>query len=153
MAKMRVHELAKEIDKNNKDVLDVLQANGVNVQSPLSVIDEAQADMVRRAYAPKPEKTEAPAEEKKEEQAVPKKRITAVFRSQNSSQAGQEQRPPSGSSRSGKTGPGNTSCRCRTEARYKTGRSPSGHEGSAHRREQRQKRRQQVPRRKYRRQQ
>ena len=70
MAKMRVHELAKEIDKNNKDVLDVLQANGVNVQSPLSVIDEAQADMVRRAYAPKPEKTEAPAEEKKEEQAV-----------------------------------------------------------------------------------
>ena len=82
MAKMRVHELAKEIDKNNKDVLDVLQANGVNVQSPLSVIDEAQADMVRRAYAPKPEKTEAPAEEKKEEQAVPKKRITAVFRSQ-----------------------------------------------------------------------
>lgn len=93
MAKMRVHELAKEIDKNNKDVLDVLQANGVNVQSPLSVIDEAQADMVRRAYAPKPEKTEAPAEEKKEEQAVPKKRITAVFRSQNSSQAGRSKGP------------------------------------------------------------
>ena len=52
MAKMRVHELAKELDKNNKDILDVLQANGVNVQSPLSVIDEGQADMVRRAYAP-----------------------------------------------------------------------------------------------------
>ena len=33
MAKMRVHELAKEIDKNNKDVLDVLQANGVNVHN------------------------------------------------------------------------------------------------------------------------
>ena len=84
MAKMRVHELAKEIDKNNKDVLDVLQANGVNVQSPLSVIDEAQADMVRRAYAPKPE----PKPEPKQEEAAPKKRITAVFRSQNSSQAG-----------------------------------------------------------------
>ena len=88
-----LYDMAKEIDKNNKDVLDVLQANGVNVQSPLSVIDEAQADMVRRAYAPKPEKTEAPAEEKKEEQAVPKKRITAVFRSQNSSQAGRSKGP------------------------------------------------------------
>ncbi len=84
MAKMRVHELAKELDKNNKDILDVLQANGVNVQSPLSVIDEGQADMVRRAYAP----PAPPKEEPKAEAAAPKKRITAVFRSQNSSQAG-----------------------------------------------------------------
>ncbi len=83
MAKMRVHELAKELDKNNKDILDVLQANGVNVQSPLSVIDEGQADMVRRAYAPP-----APPKEEPKEPAAPKKRITAVFRSQNSSQAG-----------------------------------------------------------------
>ena len=89
MAKMRVHELAKEIDKNNKDVLDVLQANGVNVQSPLSVIDEDQADIVRQAYAPKPvPKPEPKPEPKAESEAAPKKRITAVFRSQNSSQAG-----------------------------------------------------------------
>ncbi len=87
MAKMRVHELAKEIDKNNKDVLDVLQANGVNVQSPLSVIDEDQADIVRQAYAPKPVPKPEP-EPKPEAEAAPKKRITAVFRSQNSSQAG-----------------------------------------------------------------
>ncbi|QNM05287.1 translation initiation factor IF-2 [Qiania dongpingensis] len=105
MAKMRVHELAKEIDKNNKDILDVLQANGVNVQSPLSVIDEAQADMVRRAYSPKPEPQEEP---KAETEAAPKKRITAVFRSQNSSQAGRSRtgaRPAGpGTRRPGQTG-------------------------------------------------
>ena len=48
------------LDVYKRQVLDVLQANGVNVQSPLSVIDEAQADMVRRAYAPKPEPKEEP---------------------------------------------------------------------------------------------
>ena len=91
MAKMRVHELAKEIDKNNKEILDVLQANGVNVQSPLSVIDDDQADIVRQAYAPKPvpkPEPEPKPEPKPEAEAAPKKRITAVFRSQNSSQAG-----------------------------------------------------------------
>ncbi|HIZ43198.1 MAG TPA: translation initiation factor IF-2 [Firmicutes bacterium] len=106
MAKMRVHELAKEIDKNNKDVLDVLQANGVNVQSPLSVIDEAQADMVRRAYAPKQEPKE---EAKAEGDAAPKKRISAVFRSQNSSQAGRGRggaRPAGGQRRPGQSRPG-----------------------------------------------
>ncbi len=85
MIKMRVHELAKEIDKSNKEILDVLQANGVNVQSPLSVIDGEQAEMVRQVYAPTPEPKPEP--EPKQE-AAPKKRITAVFRSQNSSQAG-----------------------------------------------------------------
>ncbi|MCI9487001.1 MAG: translation initiation factor IF-2 [Lachnospiraceae bacterium] len=110
MAKMRVHELAKEIDKNNKDILDVLQANGVNVQSALSVIDEDQADIVRRAYAPKPiPKPEPEPKPKQEAEAAPKKRITAVFRSQNSSQAGKGRsgaRPagPAGMRRAGQPG-------------------------------------------------
>ena len=47
-AKIRVHELAKELGLTNKEALDLCIALGIGVKSHSSSIEEAQADRVRR---------------------------------------------------------------------------------------------------------
>jgi translation initiation factor IF-2 len=47
-AKIRVHELAKELGLTNKEALDLSVALGIGVKSHSSSIEEAQADRVRR---------------------------------------------------------------------------------------------------------
>ena len=46
---MRVSELAKELGKTSKDVLDVLQKNNQDVASHSSNVNEAQIGMVKKA--------------------------------------------------------------------------------------------------------
>lgn len=85
MAKIRIHELAKELDKQSKDILSYLQEKGIEAKSASSSIEEDAADAVRKAFsgvkataarqaAPKAEaaapKAEAPAP--KAEAAAPK---------------------------------------------------------------------------------
>jgi len=101
MAKQKIHELAKELNKSSKEVMEVLNKNGIEVKSHLSNIEDDQVEMVKRAFAPKTEtpKTEAPkAEESKAEatkaeapkaeaaktEAPKKKKIIALYNSQNS---------------------------------------------------------------------
>ena len=48
MAKMRVHELAKELNMESKDVLHRLQAAGVSVKGPMSAIESKKADFLRQ---------------------------------------------------------------------------------------------------------
>ncbi len=48
MAKIKVHELAKEIDKQSKEVIAYLQSKGVEVKVAQSVVEDAAAEMVRR---------------------------------------------------------------------------------------------------------
>ena len=80
MAK-RVHELAKELDKSNKDVLDFLAEKGHDVKSHMSVLtDEAEAQI--RGVFGKKDAAEAPADG---EEKPKKKNIIRVFRSQNAS--------------------------------------------------------------------
>ena len=63
MSKLRVHELAKELNKPNKELLDFLKAKNVDVKSHMSSLSEDQIDMVKKAMSgneAKPEKTEKP---------------------------------------------------------------------------------------------
>ena len=62
MAKIKVHELAKELDKQSKDILSFLQEKGIEAKVAQSSIDEEAAQMVRKAFGKgEPEKKEEPA--------------------------------------------------------------------------------------------
>ena len=73
---MRVHELAKEMNKTNKEVLDTLKAKNIEVTSHMSALSEKEVDEVKKTFA------ETSGEEPK------KKKIVQVFRPQNSKNAG-----------------------------------------------------------------
>lgn len=76
MAKMKVHELAKELDKKSKELIDFLQAKGYDVKVAQSSIEDEAIALVRTAFgsgkdaaAPQKEAAsgkETAAEEKKE---------------------------------------------------------------------------------------
>ncbi|MDO4278834.1 MAG: translation initiation factor IF-2 [Lachnoclostridium edouardi] len=74
---MRVNDLAKELGKTNKEILEILQNNQVDVKSHMSNISDDQIAMVKKSVGggAKPAEGEAP-----------KKKIAAVFRPQNSQQ-------------------------------------------------------------------
>lgn len=77
MSKMRVHELAKELGMDNKELMDILGKKNVEVKSHMSSLEENVVEEIRNE-AGKPEK-------KKEEDAAPKKKNLAfVIRPQNS---------------------------------------------------------------------
>ena len=89
MSKMRVYELAKELGRDNKDVINCLTANGVEVKSHMSVLEDDQVQTVRR-QVPARETVRRQAEsapaagEAKTGEAPKKKNISRVFHSQNS---------------------------------------------------------------------
>lgn len=64
MGKIRIHELAKELDKPSKDILDFLEKEGVEATNHMSSIDEADAVKVRSAFAPKKKTAEQPQQKK-----------------------------------------------------------------------------------------
>lgn len=76
MSKIRVHELAKELGKDNKEILSFLAERGIEVKSHMSSIENEQMEIVKKELG-KAEKTEASA-------APKKKNITQVFHPQNS---------------------------------------------------------------------
>ena len=85
---MRVNELAKELGKSNKEVLDILQKQNQDVKTHSSNITEEQIQMVRRAAGEKAAGADSKgAEGQSASQAeAPKKKIAAVYRPQNSQQ-------------------------------------------------------------------
>ena len=118
MAKMRVHELAKELEIESKNIVEFLKGTEHEVKTAQSGIEDAAQEMVRKKFgkkveapkaeapkveAPKAEtpkaeapKAEEPKTEKKDGAERPKKKssITAVFNAQYSKQ--QPQRRPGG---------------------------------------------------------
>lgn len=62
MAKIRIHELAKELDKQSKDILSFLQEKGVEAKSASSSVEEDVADTVRKAFGKGGAKPEAVTE-------------------------------------------------------------------------------------------
>lgn len=50
MAKIKVHELAKELDKQSKEILSFLQEKGIEAKAAQSSIEEEAAQMVRKAF-------------------------------------------------------------------------------------------------------
>ena len=92
MAKMRVHELAKELDIESKNIVEFLKGTEHEVKSVQSGIEDEAQEMVRKKFAPK---TEAPkAEGEVKERPKKKASIAAVFNPQYSKQ--QPQRRPAG---------------------------------------------------------
>jgi len=57
---MRVYELAKELDKSNHDILEALAAEGIEVKSHASSIDDHAIELVKKKFAPKSAKPEEP---------------------------------------------------------------------------------------------
>ena len=47
MSKMRVYELAKELGRDNKEIMNCLTENGMDVKSHMSVLEDAQVQTVR----------------------------------------------------------------------------------------------------------
>lgn len=121
MAKIKVHELAKELELQSKDILNFLQEKGIEAKAAQSSLEEDAAALVRKSLghkkqAPAAEKTETPTPAEKEsvkaqEEAKPaankvqepttenkgqdetkkKKKIIFVSNPQNSKMPGQRQ--------------------------------------------------------------
>ncbi len=51
MAKIKVHELAKELEKQSKEILAFLQDKGIEAKAAQSSLEEDVADMVRKAFS------------------------------------------------------------------------------------------------------
>lgn len=93
MSKIRVHELAKELGLQSKDIMNFLNTNGREVKSAQSGLEDADVVAVKKHFqkteapkaAPKSDDKKAEAS-KKEGEAKPKKKstITAVFNAQYS---------------------------------------------------------------------
>jgi len=61
MAKMKIHELAKELDVQSKDVVAYLIENGSNVKSHANNIEDKEIEMVRGKFGKKSAPAEKPA--------------------------------------------------------------------------------------------
>ena len=92
MAKFKVYELAKELDKQSKEIISFLQEKGIEVKAAQSAVEDETAEMVRKHFSgAKQEKKEEikveKAEEVKKEAAktetkgedTPKKKKNIIF--------------------------------------------------------------------------
>ena len=94
MAKVKVHELAKELNIQSKEILQYLSEQNIEVKSHMSSIEDDVIKVVKKKFAksePVKEEKAAPKAAEKEEDAHqerPKKKssITAVYNPQNSKQ-------------------------------------------------------------------
>ena len=84
MAKMKVHELAKELNVQSKDVVEYLKNNNVEVASHMSVLDEKAASMVKNKFGKKENTVKKDDGEKTAERPKKKASISAVYNPQNS---------------------------------------------------------------------
>ena len=66
MSKIRVYELAKSLDKSNKEIIGLLNDMGVEVKSHSNAITEEQAEAVRKKITGAGKESTAPQNEKKE---------------------------------------------------------------------------------------
>ena len=93
MSTIRVYELAKEVNKTNKEVLDFLKSQHIELTSHMSNVENAHADMVRANF----KKSASTAQEesgKNGDGEKPKKKLIQVFRPQNASHAPERKQKP-----------------------------------------------------------
>ena len=85
---MRVHELSKEINISNKDLIEFLSVSNPEIKSHMSSLSDADIAAAKKKFVPAaaPEKTEAKAKQATTANAetAPKKRISQVFNPQYS---------------------------------------------------------------------
>ena len=96
MSKLRVHEIARELDKTNKEVMDFLKSKNIDVKSHMSSLEDDHVSLIRSnlrkgnvaAASTDSAKPAASAEEK------PKKKLIQVFRPQNASHMPERKQKP-----------------------------------------------------------
>ncbi len=100
---MRIHEFAKKINKDSKDIIAILQANEIEGKKPASSISESEMNMVLEKLQPenKEEKKEEKKEEPKKNDNV-KKENDKKPAEKNSNQGGQNQKKNNNNNNSGK---------------------------------------------------
>ena len=109
MAKVRVHELARELGMTNREVLMTLKILGMDVKSHMSSVEDTLAGEIREKYKPrrKEQKVEGPNNEKnvnkQEETPKKKKNIIRVYHVKNASDGGRKKQ---GERRRGERRPG-----------------------------------------------
>ncbi len=82
MSKIRVHELAKELNKSSKDVIYALKGHGVDVESHMSTISSENADKIRKFFT----QPVAKPVQKQESKSAQDNRNAAPRRSSNAGQ-------------------------------------------------------------------
>ena len=84
MAKIKIHELAKEFGVQSKEVIAFLQSKGIEAKAAQSAVEDDAAGLVRKHFgsgAPKP------AAEEKESKAAPKTEVKAAEAKENTKPA------------------------------------------------------------------
>ncbi len=101
MSNIRVHELAKQLGKDSKDILKVLAEHGIEAKTHMSSITEETAMLVKKEFSPKaggsenrkqepvrskgkPESGQKPARKPEGKEPEKKSHITQVYNPQNS---------------------------------------------------------------------
>lgn len=86
MSKIKVYELAKELGKTSKELMEFLAEKNIEVKSHMSALEDEDTEMLRKAFG------------KKKEEGPKKKNIVHVFRPQNlrDSKPGNRQGRPQG---------------------------------------------------------
>lgn len=93
MAKMKVHELAKELDRKSKELIDFLQAKGYEVKVAQSSIEDEAIALVRKEFASSKEKTAPAAKEEKPQKTEEKQQKVEPSTKQSSASAAGGEKP------------------------------------------------------------
>ena len=114
MAGIRVHELAKELGRPNREVIETLKANGVDVKSHMSRLEESHIRMIKEKFSQMGKEQIAKVENSRTEEKVvtskpdtekaeapkKKKNIIRVYHAQNASDGGKNRpKRPAGDKR------------------------------------------------------
>ena len=114
MAGIRVHELAKELGRPNREVIEILKANGVDVKSHMSRLEESHIRMIKEKFSQMGKEQIAKVENSRTEEKVvtskpdtekaeapkKKKNIIRVYHAQNASDGGKNRpKRPAGDKR------------------------------------------------------
>ncbi len=111
MAKMKVHELAKELDKQSKDIISFLQEKGIEAKAPQSSIEDDAVALIRKQFGKERAETTKQEVVKAEQETadIPKKKKKIIFVSNphNSKMPGQKPQQQGGE-RKATSAPGNS---------------------------------------------
>ena len=78
MAKIRVHELAKELGKSSKEMVDTLHNLGLDVKNHMSTMEDSQANWVKKRLGIGSNELESPGKPKAEPQDAPRRQPQAM---------------------------------------------------------------------------
>ena len=78
MAKIRVHELSKQLNISNKDIIDTLGARGIEIKSHMSNLDDSMVGIIKAKYGAKQEQSKVEAAKPAAPKQEPVKPVAAT---------------------------------------------------------------------------